>query len=186
MRYVLRFANGEENRSTREWLFETQRRSEFPLTPNAEAGRAQFSADLTTEKITATRATLRSMLASIRDDKRQSLERSEELLRRVWPLPVLRRKPNQHLALCWIITDADAFNAFVAVLLLDKERPYGRDLCCCKLDTCARFFLAEKSATGLSRRRYHDEGCMKEFHKRGSYERVKASRKNRAKKARKR
>lgn len=37
--------------------------------------------------------------------------------------------------------------AFIVVLFLDEERPYGRDLSRCRLDSCRRFYLIDRSVS---------------------------------------
>lgn len=66
------------------------------------------------------------------------------------------------------------------VLLLDKNRPYGKDLCRCRLEQCEQFFLAIRPAMGRPRRDY----CCKEHlamtHNRDSAERVRLYRERKA------
>jgi hypothetical protein len=53
-----------------------------------------------------------------------------------------------------IPADLDAALGYVLMLLLDSKRPYGRDLCRCKISECQKFFLAIKQKTGRPRRDY--------------------------------
>lgn len=66
------------------------------------------------------------------------------------------------------------------VLLLDKERPYGKGLCRCRLGTCDQFFLAIRPTIGRPRRDY----CCKEHlamtHNRDSADRVRLHRERKA------
>ncbi len=66
------------------------------------------------------------------------------------------------------------------VLLLDKNRPYGKDLCRCRLEQCEQFFLAIRPPMGRPRRDY----CCKEHlamtHNRDSAERVRLYRERKA------
>lgn len=50
--------------------------------------------------------------------------------------------------------DLGAALNFVLLLLLDTARPYGRDLCRCRLKKCQRFFLAIRRPMGRPRRDY--------------------------------
>jgi hypothetical protein len=50
--------------------------------------------------------------------------------------------------------DLDAALGYVLMMLLDSKRPYGRDLCRCKIPECQNFFLAIKPKTGRPRRDY--------------------------------
>lgn len=72
--------------------------------------------------------------------------------------------------------------AYLVMLLFDEAAPLGNDLCQCKLETCARYFLVTKAKTGRPRRDYHDDVCMFEAHARGANARVRRSRARRARK----
>jgi hypothetical protein len=50
--------------------------------------------------------------------------------------------------------DLDAALGYVLMMFLDSKRPYGRDLCRCKISECGNFFLAIKPKTGRPRRDY--------------------------------
>lgn len=57
-----------------------------------------------------------------------------------------------------------ALLAYMVALLFDDAEGLGTDLCRCRLESCAKFFLTEKPKTGQPRRRYHDKECMKAAH----------------------
>ena len=188
--YVLRFANGEEDTDRRQWSLETQRKrheQHLQLTTRVADALARTSGELVPERIEAARIRLRDVLVSIHEDRQQALgDSSATLLRGVWGLPVLRREPTVHLSTAWVCTDINAFNALVSVLLLDAERPFGRDLCRCRLEGCGRFFILQKKSTpGVPRRLYCSEEHMTEAHQRGANARTAKSRARRARKAKK-
>jgi len=66
------------------------------------------------------------------------------------------------------------------VMLLDVSRPYGKDLCRCRLEECQAFFLAIRQATGRPRRDYCCEEHLNAAHNRDSTDRVRAHRKRKA------
>lgn len=146
--HVLRFANGDETRADHD---------------RHEAAEAM-------------RARLRELLGALLDDKpaatRALIARADEPLRQVWGLPVLQREPHLHLATRWVATSAHALEAFVSLVLLDEERPYGRLLRRCQLEGCGRFFLMQKPKAGVPRYRYCTREHMLEAHARKSYERT--------------
>lgn len=151
--HVLRFANGDETR--------------------AEHDRH--------EAAEAMRTRLRELLGALLDNKpaarRALVARAGQPLREVWGLPVLQREPHLHLSTRWVATSAEALEAFVSLLLLDEERPYGRLLRRCQLEGCGRFFLMQKPKSGVPRYRYCTREHMLEAHARTSYARtVKAKR----------
>jgi hypothetical protein len=72
------------------------------------------------------------------------------------------------------------------LLLMDCSRPYGRNLCCCSLESCRKFFLADRTKRGVARTKYCCAEHMKTAHKAGGAARAERSRKNRAMAAEKR
>jgi len=66
------------------------------------------------------------------------------------------------------------------VLLLDKDRPYGKDLCRCRLEQCEQFFLAIRPAMGRPRRDYCCKGHLAMAHNRDSADRVRLHRERKA------
>lgn len=72
----------------------------------------------------------------------------------------------------YIPADLEAALAYVLMLLLDSTRPYGRDLCRCKLPDCRRFFLAIKPVIGRPRRDYCCEGHLQKSRALTGVERV--------------
>lgn len=181
--YALRFANAKEDAGARKFVIDRQPE----LASRGETGLDELSAELTREKIEPRRARLAALLTSIYEGTRQVPDpRTEEQLRDVWPIPALQREPYAHLSLCYVIASVDAFDAFLEVLLLDQERPFARDLCCCRLETCGRFFLMKKPKTGRPKRNYCTRNHMLKAHELGSYQRVVKSRERRAKQSKRR
>lgn len=74
----------------------------------------------------------------------------------------------------------EAILSYVFLLLLDSSRPYGHDLCRCRLATCGRFFLSPKPKTGRRRTRYCSSLHMNLVHEADSSRRVAESRRRRA------
>lgn len=66
------------------------------------------------------------------------------------------------------------------VLLLDAGRPYGKDLCRCRLEECQQFFMAIRQPTGRPRRDYCSEEHLNTAHNRDSVDRVRAHRERKA------
>ena len=72
--------------------------------------------------------------------------------------------------------DLEAAIGYALLLLLDPTRPYGSDLCRCKLAECGRFFLAIKPATGRPRRDYCCAEHLEAAREKSSVDRVRAFR----------
>jgi len=72
--------------------------------------------------------------------------------------------------------DLEAAIGFGLLLLLDPTRPYGKNLCRCKLKSCRRFFLAIKKTTGRPRRQYCSEEHLDAARRETNLERVRRSR----------
>lgn len=161
--YALRFVNGQEDPALRD----------MALAPSPE-GQPQPDPQFQTtmrdkygpEQIEAQRTRLRSTLTAL-CRKEQPVELSasgsELLLRDVWPLPVLQRAPHLHLAVCWVFLNVEAFNALLGVLLLDKQRGFGRRLRRCELRECPHFFL--QPVQKGNPKKYCSELCMEAAHK---------------------
>jgi len=161
--YALSFANGQEDPALRDMALalpstgQPQPDPQFQTTMRDKYGPGQIEAQ---------RTRLRSALSAL-CRKEQSVEMSgsgsEHLLRDVWPLPVLQRAPHLHLAVCWVFLNVDAFNALVGVLLLDKERGFGRRLRRCELRDCPHFFM--QPVQKGNPKKYCSELCMEAAHK---------------------
>lgn len=80
--------------------------------------------------------------------------------------------------------DVDAALAFALLVILDSQKPYGGDLCRCKLQECRRFFLTIRPATGRPRRDYCSQQHLDEARAATGSQRVKKFRESQ-KKARK-
>jgi hypothetical protein len=65
---------------------------------------------------------------------------------------------------------------YLVALLLDSSRPYGRDLCQCKLEGCGNYFLVYRPPTGRPRRDYCSPQHMEEAQHRTLSARVMKSR----------
>jgi hypothetical protein len=65
---------------------------------------------------------------------------------------------------------------YLVALLLDSSRPYGRDLCRCKLEGCGNYFLVHRPPTGRPRRDYCSLEHMEEAQRRTLSARVTKSR----------
>jgi hypothetical protein len=176
--YWLRFANGEEDVSTRDMSLRLQR--EMPgrhlqADPEFKARLARDNAKLAPEEVDARRTQSRRHLANIcrRHKSGQRIKfqdaGSEYFLRDVWALPTLKQEP-LHLAPFWVITSADALDAFVGVLLLDEKRSFGRGLRHCALEGCHRFFLQPIQAGRPQQ--YCNEEHSKKAHEGGSARRA--------------
>lgn len=66
------------------------------------------------------------------------------------------------------------------ILFLDARRPYGKDLCRCKLEECQKFFLTIRRPSGRPRRDYCCKEHLKTDHNRDAAGRVKAYRERQA------
>jgi hypothetical protein len=76
--------------------------------------------------------------------------------------------------------------AYVLLLFLDEEKPYGLDLCQCNLKDCGKFFFAKlpRKGTGRMQRQYCPESNHREMaHRATAPERVRKSRRNRKRKS---
>ena len=82
--------------------------------------------------------------------------------------------------------DLEAAIGYALLLLLDPTRPYGSDLCRCKLVECGRFFLAIKPPTGRPRRDYCCAEHLEAAREKSSVDRVRAFRERERAKARRR
>ncbi len=72
--------------------------------------------------------------------------------------------------------------AYALLLFLDAEKPYGRDLCRCKLKECGKFFFAKlpKKGTGRMQREYCPDSNHRILaHRAAAPERVRKSRQKR-------
>jgi hypothetical protein len=77
--------------------------------------------------------------------------------------------------------------AYVLLLLLDPERPFGRDLCQCRLEGCGRFFFTSPNPKGgRPQRLYCNPTHMHMAHEATAPERVRRSRENRKRSSKKR
>jgi hypothetical protein len=159
--YALRFANGQEDPALRDMALslpppgQPQPDPQFHTTMQDKYG---------PEQIEAQRARLRSTLTTLcRKEQPAELSGSEHMLRDVWPLPVLQRTPHLHLAVCWVFLNVEAFNALLGVLLLDKQRGFGRRLRRCELKECPHFFL--QPVQKGNPKKYCSELCMEAAHK---------------------
>ena len=72
--------------------------------------------------------------------------------------------------------DVEAAVARGVLLLMDRELPYGEDLCRCKYSECNRFFLAVRPATGRPRRDYHTTECFNAARKASAADRIRGYR----------
>jgi hypothetical protein len=68
--------------------------------------------------------------------------------------------------------------SYALLLLLDVERPYGRDLCQCRLPSCGDFFFAKRPATGRPQRLYCAHEHLLRAHAANAPARVRRSRLN--------
>jgi hypothetical protein len=73
---------------------------------------------------------------------------------------------------------------YAVLLLLDRKRNFGKELCRCKLGGCGKFFLASRSTGGRPRTEYCEKAHMEQAHKAAAAQRAENSRKSRARKAR--
>lgn len=80
----------------------------------------------------------------------------------------------------------EAAIGYALLLLLDPTRPYGSDLCRCKLAECGSFFLAIKPPTGRPRRDYCCKEHLEAAREKSSVDRVRAFRERERAKARRR
>ena len=78
-------------------------------------------------------------------------------------------------------TPPEPLFAYLLLLFLDSEKPYGRDLCQCRLARCGKFFLADRSQPNRPRTRFCSEEHYQEAHDDAAGERVRRSRENRKK-----
>lgn len=69
--------------------------------------------------------------------------------------------------------------AHVLLLFLDSEKPYGRDLCQCRLESCGKFFFADRTQANRPRTRFCSEPHYEEAHNAEAAERVRRSRERR-------
>lgn len=101
-------------------------------------------------------------------------------LEEIWTLPSLRSSAGGRTNLDYnvIITSTSAFHIFVSILLIDEQRPLGRNLFRCKLESCTRWFLAKESGPdgGRPNKSYCSKDHMATAHKQGNGARVRKSR----------
>jgi hypothetical protein len=185
VQYAIDFANGDTDRSEIRRLLKSGNASLDA--PNGRRLATEQQLEIDAAATEARRGKWREFLAAVVRDPADAAARllgdAEKLLERVWPLPALRRTP-RGVALRYhaIILDLSSFDAFVSTLLLDEERPFGRDLCRCKFKGCgadghgALFFLEKKPATGRPQRRYCTPEHMLMAHARESTKRARKSR----------
>jgi hypothetical protein len=146
--YALAFANDETDRSEIKSLIQAGKVS---ISSKTDARNWTPEQQLVLDKnvIAATRARQREFLASVIANKNAVAipfpVSAKKDLERVWPLleSTTGLKGGISLVVHIIIFDAKGFDAYVSVLLLDRARPFGKDLCQCRFDGCGRFFLKE-------------------------------------------
>lgn len=204
--YAIAFANGDTDRSEYRKSYEAQRQTdklERDLPAHIDTLAAQvadesvsaldrsksvpsyeeWARDNDVDMIVTERwrAQMREFLAKFVmqrfDITKEFVKETEESLEKVWVLPALRRVGKgvrlvNHIS----ITGPESLRGFSSMLLLDESRPYGKDLCQCKLDGCGRFFLVQKPPTGRPQRLYCTREHMLEVHARESTRRAKESR----------
>lgn len=204
--YAIAFANGDTDRSEYRKSYEAQRQRkelerDLPAhidalasqvadesvsaldRPKAVVSYEQWARDNDVDMIVTERwrAEMREFLGKFVtqrfDITKEFVEETEESLEKVWVLPALRRVGKgvrlvNHIS----ITGPDSLRGFTSMLLLDESRPFGKDLCQCRLDGCGRFFLAQKPRTGRPQRLYCTREHMLEMHARESTRRAKESR----------
>lgn len=95
-----------------------------------------------------------SVLASRRGRDRRSAiaQRSIPLANQQVCFPAFGHSPNDKnkgisMEIRYLPRDLESALAFIVVLFLDDARPYGRDLSRCRLDSCRRFYLIDRSAS---------------------------------------
>jgi hypothetical protein len=73
-------------------------------------------------------------------------------------------------------TPPDPQFAYLLLLFLDSDKPYGRDLCQCNLERCRKFFLADRTQPNRPRTRFCSEAHYQESHDAAAVDRVRRSR----------
>jgi hypothetical protein len=180
VQYALDFANGDTDRSHVKQLLSTGRSKLQPK--NADLTPAdQVALDHESIEVSA-RAKRREFLSSVLTDREaaadRTIDRLKQQLQRLWILPRVERVEGSGARIVFlsIMPDLQAFDAYVDSLLLDDERPFGVNLCQCRLSGCERYFLMKKPATGRPQRLYCSSEHMLEAHAQQSGARARKSR----------
>jgi hypothetical protein len=180
VQYALDFANGDTDRSEIKRLILSGKAKLQPKDADLTPAQ-QIELDHQMVEVAA-RAKRREFLSLLLHDREKaadlSFDRLGRQLMRFWSLPKLQRVPGFGIRRTplEIMLDLQAFEAHVDSLLLDGSQSYGRDLCQCRLSSCARFFLAQKQATGRPQRLYCSRKHMLESHAQQSGKRAQRSR----------
>lgn len=138
-----------------------------------------------TPKLRETQECLRKNLDVIRNTPREAPRLLENELRQAGDRIAIRpsyvaTSTGVEVLYRYYPVNLEAALGYGLVLLLDKERPYAKDLCRCRLEQCEQFFLAIRPVMGRPRRDY----CCKEHlaiaHNRDSADRVRLHRERKA------
>jgi hypothetical protein len=97
-------------------------------------------------------------------------------------IPQLIGSDGKQIVLRLLPRDLRASLAYVLRVLLDEARPYGRQLCFCRLPECDKFFREQppKRGTGRPRRNYCCDKHMQLAHDQGAASRLREWRADRA------
>ncbi len=149
-----------------------------------------LQAPLTSNLVNA-RDRLREQLEAIRDSGPKAARALENELRQAGEMIAIRpayfaTKSGVEVSYRYFPVSLEAAIGYGLVLLLDAGRPYGKDLCRCRLEDCQQFFLAIRQSTGRPRRDYCSVEHLNAAHNRDSAERVRAHRERKAAESRKR
>ena len=88
-----------------------------------------------------------------------------ELAHGVTVTPVVVPSPNgPSLRYFHKFSDIQTLVSYAALLVLDQTRPYGRDLCVCKLRSCGKLFMLKRPHSGRPRRDYCSDAHMERAH----------------------
>jgi len=194
--YVLRFANGETDRSDSRTYLESSEvirnaagSSLNPMRailakgsdgwPTAKQIRDWKAIDAKQE--IHERLYFRAFLSHLIEDRAKALERylpkGSEFPDDIWMLPVLQRERHEAMLQGHVlITEPSSLETYISILLLDEKRGFGKDLRKCSLDGCEKFFLVYRPPTGRPQTRYCTREHMNEAHTRTATNRARKSR----------
>ncbi len=153
--YVLKFANGDEQRvGAEEFLARERDLRDVPaaagrLSANGEASLAGMRGDLSEDSLKRLRESLKRFLNLVIEDRSTAIRQfnagEHGAIQTVIAQPTVRSsRADVEIEYHHIINSTDAFQAFIAILMLSKKHDIGRYLCKCRVSDCKRFFLSEK------------------------------------------
>jgi hypothetical protein len=152
IRYLVRFANGEEDQSEADAYVNLEIPPPGPwgsIDRHALASRNKFILELR-EKLGERRAEVCFLLDAVIEDRARAAERYLGNADREFES--VSRLSGGRLIHRVVLADRKAFIAYVATLLLDKDekkRPFGKNLLKCGWKPCGRFYLRKKGKPTL-------------------------------------